>query len=271
MIVENEVEMRLFFFFAVLCIVAIWEALRPKRDRHIGRTIRWTRNLSLVFLNSFIVRLVVPFTAVGVALYAEQNQFGLLNYLSLPFVATVVISVLLLDLLIYGQHVIFHHVPVLWRLHKIHHIDQEIDVTTGLRFHPVEILLSTLIKCTGVILLGVPVMAVVIFEILLNATAMFNHANISLPKVFDKALRLIVVTPDMHRVHHSVIPHETNSNFGFNMPWWDRIFGTYRAQPVHGHRAMDIGLPNYRDASKTGLRALLTIPFSGKNNAGQRD
>jgi len=269
MMLENEVELRLFFFFAVLCIVALWEALSPKRDRHTGRHIRWTRNLALVFLNSFIVRLIVPFTAVGVALYAAQNQLGLLNYLSLPFAAHVMISVLLLDLLIYGQHVVFHYVPVLWRLHKVHHIDQEIDVTTGLRFHPLEILLSTLIKAASILLLGVPVMAVVIFEILLNGTAMFNHGNINLPGMMDKILRLFVVTPDMHRVHHSVIPDETNSNFGFNLPWWDRVFGTYQAQPAQGHIEMDIGLPDYRDDNETGLWALLVIPFFNRRKDNQ--
>lgn len=265
MILENEVALRLAFFFGILCAVAIWEALSPKRDRIISRTIRWTRNLSLVFLNSVVVRLVVPFTAVGIALYAEQNQLGLLNYLSLPFVAIVIISVLLLDLLIYGQHMVFHYVPVLWRLHRVHHIDQEIDVTTGLRFHPVEIILSTLIKCASVILLGVPVMAVVIFEILLNATAMFNHGNISLPVWLDRGLRLIVVTPDMHRVHHSLIMDETNRNFGFNMPWWDRIFGTYQAQPKRGHLDMDIGVKDYSDSQKIGIGALLIIPFINKD------
>jgi sterol desaturase/sphingolipid hydroxylase (fatty acid hydroxylase superfamily) len=258
---ENEIEIRLFFFIAVLVVMVIWEALSAKRDRRISRTIRWRRNLSLVFINSVIVRLVVPFTAVGVALYAQQHQIGLLNYLSLPALATVIIAVLLLDMIIYGQHVVFHHVPVLWRLHKVHHIDQEIDVTTGLRFHPVEILLSALIKAAAVLLLGVPVMAVVIFEILLNATAMFNHSNVNLPGWFDRALRLFIVTPDMHRVHHSVIPTETNSNFGFNLPWWDRIFGTYQAQPERGHLQMDIGQKDYRDADKTGLWAMLIIPF----------
>lgn len=261
MLLENEIEIRLIFFFCVLCVMALWEAFRPRRGRRISRAIRWRRNMSLVFLNSIIVRLIVPFTAGGVALYAEQNQIGLLNYISLPFVATVIIAVLLLDLVIYGQHVVFHHLPWLWRLHKVHHIDQEIDVTTGLRFHPVEILLSSLIKAAAVLLLGVPMIAVVIFEILLNATAMFNHSNVNLPLKLDKALRLIIVTPDMHRVHHSVIPSETNSNFGFNMPWWDRIFGTYQAQPERGHLQMDIGLWDYRDVSKSGLWALLTIPL----------
>lgn len=266
---ENEVALRLFCFFGILCGVAIWESLCPKRDREIGRVIRWPRNLSLVVINSLLVRLIIPFTAVGVALYAEQNQIGLLHYLSLPFGLTVILSALLMDLLIYTQHVVFHHVPWLWRLHKVHHMDQEIDVTTGLRFHPVEILLSSLIKCASVLLLGVPVIAVVIFEILLNGTALFNHGNISLPSGFDRILRLIVVTPDMHRVHHSVLPLETNSNFGFNMPWWDRIFGTYRAQPEQGHQKMDIGLKAHRAVGKTGLWALMVIPFSGKNDDSQ--
>jgi len=167
----------------------------------------------------------------------------------------------MLDLLIYLQHVIFHHVPLLWRLHKIHHIDQEIDVTTGLRFHPLEIILSVLIKSTAVILLGVPVMAVVIFEILLNGTAMFNHGNIKLPATIDRILRWIIVTPDMHRVHHSVIMSETNSNFGFNLPWWDRIFRTYQAQPAAGHDGMKIGLQDYQAVEKTGLWSLMIIPF----------
>ncbi|MBL4893296.1 MAG: sterol desaturase family protein [Emcibacter sp.] len=266
---ENEVALRLFCFFGILCGVAIWESLCPKRDRKIGRVIRWPRNLSLVVINSLLVRLLIPFTAAGVALYAEQNQIGQLHYLSLPFGLTVILSVLLMDLLIYTQHVVFHHVPFLWRLHKVHHMDQEIDVTTGLRFHPVEILLSSLIKCASVLLLGVPVMAVVIFEILLNGTALFNHGNISLPAALDRVLRLIVVTPDMHRVHHSVLPHETNSNFGFNMPWWDRIFGTYRAQPEQDHLKMDIGLKAHRAVDKTGLWALMVIPFSGKNDDNQ--
>ncbi|MBL4803106.1 MAG: sterol desaturase family protein [Emcibacter sp.] len=258
---EHEIALRLFCFLTVLCCVALWEALRPKRIRQVARKIRWRRNLSLVVINSFFIRLLVPFTAVGVALYAHENQLGLLNYVSLPFEVVVIVSVLLMDLLIYGQHVVFHYVPWLWRLHKVHHIDQEIDVTTGLRFHPVEILLSSLIKCASVLLLGIPVVAVVIFEILLNATAMFNHGNIRLPLTVDRILRLMVVTPDMHRVHHSMIPQETNSNFGFNMPWWDRIFGTYRAQPEQGHIKMEIGLQEYRPINKTGLWALMVIPF----------
>lgn len=254
-------ELRLGFFLGVLGLVALWEALRPKRDRQISRMVRWRRNLSLVVFNSVLVRLVVPFTAVGAALYAEQNQIGLLTYMALPDLVTVVLAVVVLDLIIYGQHVVFHHVPALWRLHKVHHIDQEIDVTTGLRFHPLEIILSTLIKGACVVGLGVPVVAVVIFEILLNGTALFNHGNINLPPRIDTFLRLLLVTPDMHRVHHSVVPGETNCNYGFNLPWWDRVFGTYQAQPIDGHTAMDIGLADYRDSRRTGLWALLVIPF----------
>ncbi len=247
----------------ILVIMVIWEMLSPRRDRKITRHIRWSRNLSLVLLNSLLVRLIVPFTAVGVALYAEQHQVGLWHILQLPYILSVVLSLLMLDLLIYLQHVIFHHVPLLWRLHKIHHIDQEIDVTTGLRFHPLEIILSVLIKSAAVILLGVPVMAVVIFEILLNGTAMFNHGNIKLPATIDRILRWIMVTPDMHRVHHSVIMSETNSNFGFNLPWWDRVFRTYQARPAGGHDGMKIGLQDYQAVEKTGLWPLIIIPFTG--------
>ncbi len=258
---ENELALRVFFFVGIFAAVAIWEALSPKRVRLISRGIRWTHNLSLVILSSLSMRLVIPFTAVGAAAFSYDQQFGLLHYLDVPFVMAVVMSLLMLDFLIYLQHVIFHHVPIFWRLHKIHHIDQEIDVTTGVRFHPVEMILSALIKCAAVLLLGVPILAVVIFEILLNATAMFNHGNINLPKSVDRLLRLFVVTPDMHRVHHSVIPSETNSNFGFNLPWWDRIFRTYKAQPAAGHDGMKIGLQDYQDITKTDLWSLITIPF----------
>lgn len=261
---QNEIVLRLAFFFGVLMIVALAERLLPKRRLKIKRTTRWTRNLSIIIIDSVVVRVLVPFTAATIAIYAEQQHIGLFNALSMPFILSVIVSVILLDLLIYTQHVAFHYIPLFWRLHKVHHIDQEIDVTTGLRFHPVEIILSTLIKCGAVLLLGVPFTAVVIFEILLNATAMFNHGNISLPAKLDKYLRLIMVTPDMHRVHHSVIVKETNSNFGFNMPWWDRLFNTYRAQPEHGHINMEIGLKEYSDISKTGLTAMLAIPFMRK-------
>lgn len=261
---ENEIILRLGFFLGILVMVALAEYLRPKRILKIQRSTRWARNLSLVVINTIGVKVLVPFTAAMTAVYAEQNQIGLLHYLSISLTTSFVISVLLLDLIIYAQHVFFHNVPILWRLHKVHHIDQEIDVTTGVRFHPVEIILSTLIKCTAVLLLGVPLMAIVTFEILLNATSLFNHGNINIPAKLDKFLRLFIVTPDMHRVHHSVLTEETNSNFGFNLPWWDMLFKTYRAQPASGHMKMDIGLKEYRYASKTGLIELLLIPFRNK-------
>ncbi|RJP56925.1 MAG: sterol desaturase family protein [Deltaproteobacteria bacterium] len=258
---ENDIGLRLGFFFGVLATVVLWEHARPKRSLHIKRRIRWFSNLSLVGISSITVRLILPFTAAGVALYAEQHRIGLLHLLSVPFIVNVILSVLLLDLLIYAQHVTFHYLPLFWRLHKVHHIDQDIDVTTGVRFHPLEIILSTLIKCAVVILLGMPVIAVVIFEILLNASSMFNHGNISLSEKLDRWLRLIVVTPDMHRVHHSIIKEENNSNFGFNLPVWDRVFGTYKAQPEKGHLQMEIGLKEYGDVSRTALMELLLIPF----------
>ncbi len=259
--IENEVYLRLGFFIIVLLTMALWESIRPKRNLRISRALRWLRNLSLAAMGVAAVRLLLPFSAVTTALYAQQQQLGLFNHLPLPLIATVIISVLLLDLIIYTQHVLFHHVPLLWRLHKVHHIDQDIDVTTGLRFHPLEIIISMLIKCAAILLLGIPVVAVVTFEILLNATAMFNHGNVSMPSALDRWLRLLVVTPDMHRVHHSVIVEETNSNFGFNLPWWDRLFSTYRAQPRAGHMKMTIGLEQYQDINKTGLWQLLIIPL----------
>lgn len=262
---ENEAGLRLGFFFGVLVIVALVERLHPKRKLKIKKKTRWTRNISIVAIDSVAVRVLIPFTAASTAIYAEHQQIGLLHALPVPFILSVIISVILLDLLIYAQHVAFHYIPLFWRLHKVHHIDQEIDVTTGVRFHPVEIILSTLIKCGAVLLLGVPFIAVVIFEILLNATSLFNHGNISLPAWLDKFLRLFIVTPDMHRVHHSIIASETNSNFGFNLPWWDRLFKTYRAQPERGHINMEIGLQQYKDASKTGLTAMLAIPFYKKS------
>lgn len=261
---QNEMGLRLGFFFGILVLMVIVEYLYPRRAQKINITMRRVRNLSLVFINTIVARAVIPFTAASVSIYSEQQQIGLFHHLSMPFILLVIISVVLLDLIIYLQHVGFHYIPLLWRLHKVHHIDQEIDVTTGVRFHPVEIMISTLIKCGAVLILGVPFIAVVIFEILLNATSMFNHGNINLSTKLDRYLRLLIVTPDMHRVHHSVIPKETNSNFGFNLPWWDRFFGTYQAQPIKGHLKMTIGLNKYRNTHKVGLMALLAIPFRKK-------
>jgi sterol desaturase/sphingolipid hydroxylase (fatty acid hydroxylase superfamily) len=259
--VPNEPVIRLAFFLGVLGIVAAWEALAPRRRRALGRWVRWPSNLAVVVLDTALVRLLFPVTAVGFAVLCEERGWGLLNRLDLPHWLAIVLAVLGLDLAIYLQHVLFHAVPALWRLHRMHHADLDIDVTTGGRFHPVEILASMAIKLGTIAALGAPALAVLVFEILLNATSMFNHGNVRLPLRLDGALRWIVVTPDMHRVHHSVVPKETNSNFGFNMPWWDRLFGTYRAQPAAGHEAMTIGIGQFRNTREQWLDRMLTQPF----------
>ena len=222
---------------------------------------RWPGNLGMTFLNGLLPRLVFPVLAVDMAILCRTRGFGLLNSSEVPYWPAVLFSVAALDWIIYMQHVLFHAVPLLWRLHRVHHTDLDYDVTTGTRFHPIEILLSMGIKIGGIALLGPPPAAVVLFEVLLNATAMFNHGNIAIPGKADRLLRWFIVTPDMHRVHHSVMPRETNSNFGFNLPWWDRLFGTYLDQPAAGHRAMQIGLPVFRDPKYLRLDRLLTQPF----------
>jgi sterol desaturase/sphingolipid hydroxylase (fatty acid hydroxylase superfamily) len=254
---------RLAFFIGVLSAMAGWEVLAPRRRRFVARSIRWPSNLGIVALNTLLLRLVFPSAAVGVAAIAADGRWGLLNNLSLPFWATLVAALLALDLAIYLQHVMFHAVPLLWRFHRMHHADLDFDVTTGARFHPVEILLSMGLKLAVVAALGAPVLAVLTFEIALNATSMFNHGNVALPPAIDRVLRSFVVTPDMHRVHHSIRREETNSNFGFNLPWWDRLFGTYRAQPVDGHEAMTIGLDSFRDPRELRLDRMLVQPFVG--------
>jgi sterol desaturase/sphingolipid hydroxylase (fatty acid hydroxylase superfamily) len=259
--VPSETIIRLAFFLGVLGLVAAWEALAPRRRRALGRWTRWPSNLGITALNSALIRLAFPVTATGFALLGEQRGWGLLNVLDLPHWLAIVLGVLVLDLVIYLQHVLFHAVPTLWRLHRMHHADLDIDVTTGARFHPVEIVASMAIKVATVAALGAPMAAVLAFEILLNATSMFNHGNIRLPPGLDRVLRWFVVTPDMHRVHHSIVPRETNSNFGFNMPWWDRLFGTYRAQPEAGHDAMTIGISQFRSPREQWLDRMLTQPF----------
>jgi sterol desaturase/sphingolipid hydroxylase (fatty acid hydroxylase superfamily) len=264
-IVTNEVPIRLGFFFGIFAVMALWETVSPRRRLHTSKVIRWTNNLGLVFFNSFLLRLAFPAAAVGMAAFASDQEWGLFNYMDAPFWVAVLVSVVVMDFFIWLQHVMVHAVPVLWRLHRVHHADLDFDVTTGARFHPIEILLSMLIKFAVIILLGPPVVAVVLFEVILNATAMFNHSNVHLPETLDRFLRLIVVTPDMHRVHHSVEDDETNSNFGFNLPWWDRLFGTYRAQPRGGHESMTIGIRTFReDRWCSWLPGMLAIPFVGK-------
>lgn len=260
----TETQIRILFFFAILLLVAVWEFAAPRRRLTVSKVGRWFNNLGIIFIDSLLVKLLFPVAAMGVAAAAHKNGWGLFNYLQIPDGFSVLMSVLVLDLIIYLQHLMFHAVPVLWRLHMVHHADLDIDVTTGLRFHPIEIIVSMLIKMAAISALGPPVLAVLIFEIALNGTAMFNHGNIRLPEKIDRYLRLLVVTPDMHRVHHSVTIRETNSNFGFNFPWWDRLFGTYRAQPVAGHTGMTIGLSQFRKVKQVTLPQLLLLPFTGK-------
>jgi sterol desaturase/sphingolipid hydroxylase (fatty acid hydroxylase superfamily) len=245
--------------------MAIWELAAPRRPLTQSKAVRWTNNVGLVFFNSFVARLVFPTAAVGMALFAREQGWGLLNYFQVPYALAVVGAVIALDFFIWLQHVMVHAVPVLWRLHRVHHADLDYDVTTGARFHPLEILLSMLIKFAVIVVLGPPVLAVILFEIILNATSMFNHSNVRMPAGLDRVLRLFVVTPDMHRVHHSVEDDETNSNFGFNLPWWDRLFGTYRDQPRGGHAAMTIGIRTFREGKWCSwLTGMLAMPFVGK-------
>ena len=270
-ILANEPLLRLAVFLSVLVAMAGWELAAPRSRQDIPRVLRWTNNLALVVVDTIILRLTFPILAVGLALIAQERGWGLFNALDLPLWLAVLLSILLLDLAIYVQHVLFHAVPGLWRLHRMHHADLEFDVTTGLRFHPVEIVLSMGIKLAVVAALGAPAVAVLLFEVLLNATALFNHANIRLPGGLDRVLRWFVVTPDMHRVHHSVIPSETNSNFGFNLPWWDRLLGTYRAQPKAGHDGMTIGIEQFRTPRDLWLDRMLVQPLRGRAIVGALD
>ena len=267
-IMSNEVVIRLSFFIGIFAVMAIWEFVAPRRALTVSKVVRWTNNLGLVFLNSIILRLLFPAAAVGMAAFANAQGWGLLNYYDVSPMIAAFISVVVMDFIIYLQHVMVHAIPLLWRLHRVHHADPDFDVTTGARFHPVEIILSMLIKFATIVLLGPPVVAVVIFEVLLNATAMFNHSNVRLNLVVDKWLRLLLVTPDMHRVHHSVEDDETNSNFGFSLPWWDRLFGTYRNQPRGGHENMRIGIHTYTDPKLVSwLHGMLWLPFIGRINS----
>ncbi|MBI4859849.1 MAG: sterol desaturase family protein [Candidatus Riflebacteria bacterium] len=260
----SEPYIRLGSFGAVLAAMALWEALALRRPPTVNRRLRWVNNLGLVVLNSALVRMVAPLGAVGFAVGAETHGAGALRTLSLPYWASVVAAVVLFDLAIYLQHVMLHAVPAFWRLHMVHHADLDFDVTTGLRFHTLEIVLSLGIKAAVVLALGPPPASVLIFEVLLNATSMFNHGNVRMPPRLDRFLRWFLVTPDMHRVHHSTIAGETNSNFGFNLPWWDFLLGTYRDQPAAGHEAMVIGLTHFRDELQVDrLHRMLTLPFVG--------
>ena len=262
-LLTNEPQVRIGVFLCVLTVMALWEVAAPRRRVDIPRLLRWSNNLGLVILDAFAVRLVFPVVAVGLALIVSGNGWGLFALVDVPNWLAIVATILILDLIIYLQHVVFHAVPALWRLHRMHHTDLEFDVTTGLRFHPAEILLSMAIKLLAVLALGPPAIAVLIFEVLLNGSAMFNHSNIRLPARIDAVLRWVIVTPDMHRVHHSIHPSETNSNFGFNVPWWDRLLGTYKAQPRDGHKAMTIGIEQFRNRRELWIDRMLIQPFKG--------
>ena len=260
-LLSNEPLIRLIAFSSILAALALWEILAPRRRQQISRGARWPSNIAVVVIDTLLVRLAFPITAIGLALLAETRGWGLFNALQVPAWAAIPLAVILLDLAIYLQHVLFHAVPALWRLHRMHHANLEVDVTTGSRFHPVEILLSMVIKLGVVAALGTPAVAVLIFEVLLNATSMFNHANVDIPSRLDRVLRWIVVTPDMHRVHHSINAPETNSNFGFNLPWWDRLFGTYRDQPGAGHEQMTLGIEQFRNPAELRIDRMLLQPL----------
>jgi len=261
LILNNMTLIRLGCFLAVFIGMILWERLAPRRPLKYSRLNRWPGNLGLTVFNSIVVYLVFPAAAVGVAVYGEQKGWGFLQTVYLPVWGKGFAAIILLDLIIYTQHVLFHKIPFLWRIHRMHHTDLDVDVTTGTRFHPVEILLSMGIKIGAVAAIGAPAWSVVVFEVMLNGTSMFNHSDIYISRQVDSMLRLLVVTPDMHRVHHSVIIKETNSNFGFNFPWWDRIFSTYRAQPRQGHTDMILGLANYQDPKWLNFHWMLLVPF----------
>ena len=263
-ILTNEASIRAASFFGIFIVVALWEVVGPRRKLSVSKGLRWINNLGIVFFNTLLLRFLAPLMAVGLAIMAEEENWGLLNNIAINSYVKMFHAVLILNLIIYLQHVMFHTVPWLWRLHRMHHTDLDFDVTTGSRFHPIEIILSMIIKMLIVAALGAPPVAVIIFEVILNATAMFNHGNIRIHINADRILRLLVVTPDMHRVHHSVKPDETNSNYGFNFPWWDRLLGTYKAQPEDNHLKMTIGLNQFRESRYLRFHWLLIQPFVGR-------
>lgn len=265
---DHEGGLRLSIFLSVLIIMGIAETLFPKKQRVQARGQRAMANLLLVIIDSVFVRICFPIIAVGVAAMSYTKGWGVLNVVSLPAGLKFIIALIVLDFSVYLQHIAFHKIKPLWTLHKVHHADRDIDVTTGVRFHPLEIIISMLYKIVVVLALGPSVWAVMIFEIILNASALFNHANLALPKRFDAVLRTLIVTPDMHRVHHSVIELETNRNYGFNLSIWDRLFKTYQAQPKHGHAAMKIGLSDYQTDAPTSLWWMLKVPFERSKPKG---
>ncbi len=262
-LLNHEPTIRLITFLTVLISMMVWEVATPRRRQEIPKVLRWTNNLSLVVIDTAILRLAFPVLAVGLAGIAKINGWGLFNMIDLPLWVAVIFAIMLLHLATYVQHIVFHAVPGLWRLHRMHHADLEFDATTGLRFHPAEIVLSMTVKLALVLAIGAPAVAVLAFEVILNAASIFNHSNIALSPSVDRVVRLFLVTPDMHRVHHSIEPRETNANFGFSVPWWDRLFGTYLAQPAKGHLEMKIGIEQFRSPRELWLDRMLVQPVRG--------
>ena len=260
-ILDYELQLRAGSFGFVLCLMALWEILGARRPLTVPKRGRWLANLLLVAFDAALIRAVFPAAAVGGAWIAAERGWGLFNSTPAPAWVAILASIVFLDFVVYVQHVIFHRIPVLWRLHMVHHADQDFDVTTGTRFHPIEMLLSLLLKLAVVAIIGAPAIAVFLFEVILNATAMFNHGNVRLPVALDRVLRWFVVTPDMHRVHHSVAMRECHRNFGFNLPWWDRLLGTYLDQPALGHQGMTIGLTEFKTGARQTLAWMLALPF----------
>ena len=270
--VEPELLLRLIFFGGILSLMLLWEWRVPLRRNIIPRRVRWLNNFGLMVLNAALLRLTMPAILVATAALAAREGWGLLNMVTLPWFISCLLALILLDLSIYVQHVLFHMVPSLWRIHRVHHTDVHCDVTTSLRFHPFEMLLSNAIKLTIVLMIGAPIVAVISFEVLLNGTSMFNHANVNVSNRFDTVLRWLVVTPNMHRIHHSVSSQEYGCNFGFNLPWWDKLFGTYLVNPALGHLDMEVGTKQFRTRRDLWLDKLLIQPFLSErdnNNQGR--
>ena len=270
-LLHHAPTLRLGVFLGLFVLMGVWECLAARRERKLTRLDRWPSNLGVSFLDAFLARLVAPAGAVGFALFAEARGYGLFHTVTWPVLLEVMLSVVVLDLAIYWQHRLFHFVPVLWRLHRMHHADLDVDVTTGARFHPFEILLSLGIKFLVIAALGAPAVSVLVFEVLLNATSMFNHSNVRLPEPLERVLRSVVITPDLHRVHHSMLRRETDSNFGFNLPWWDQLLGTYIAQPAKGHEGMEIGIEQFRTRRDLWLDRMLVQPLRGPASGGALD
>jgi len=264
LVTDSEVALRLTVFLSVLTLLAVMELLFPRRSLILPKASRWFTNISISVINVITIRIVVPIAGVASAVFAQEQGWGLFNVFDIPSLLGILIFLLLFDLTIYFQHRLFHIVPLLWRFHRVHHTDLDYDVTTGNRFHPLSILVSSVIKIALVFLLGPSVVAIIVAEVLLNATSMFNHSNLKLPFKLDSLLRIFIVTPDMHRIHHSVDEKEHNRNFGFNFPWWDRLFGSYLDQASEDQQSMKIGIKEFQDPKLENLSGLLLQPFRHK-------